>query len=633
LRETKPKKGDKMAAEKNRVAEILESEYGWTWNPTSGLMTTTTGTYYDPESRDFVSADVFNAKEATGNTPEVFSGIGVNNAVAGTSQVDGTQSTNTVQAYDGPVVNPAYDGTLDLNGDGVLTVEEQNGVMSQPGFQDDYYVDVMSGGIYERNEDGTVSTTNQEPVYQYDSASGTFKDVAVDGTIDVIGSSGSSGSNSAQSSTQSGSTGNATTINEIVQQVDTSDLAKENTLTTGLQSLDEYARGAASSLQMIGNNQAITFPELLTRTETLLSDVGDTKTTVGGIDNAVTQGFAAQDTRFNDLDTAVSGVNDTVGANKTALAGLDTRFNTTDQTLSGLGSDLSQGFTDTRGDVSNLQKETLGNQTQILSDLGTAKTERDAANVVSAEAQAQMIENQEGFKSNFDDYVKDYTTDTALQNNTLGGIQSGLTNFAGDVNDSVANLGNTLTGLGQDIDTVADQTSNNVQSVIEGGFSDLSAGQQDINNNIAAATTSNEAALQEATNQQKKQNTTQLDQLMGQFRTLSQLSDLPTTMRQQFSQLSEAFDNSGNLIMNSIDSQGNTIVRRVDAQGNLILDKFNAAGAGMGQMVIDVNSAMSQMNQLTNIPGGNAGMGTLSAPLQDLGTDNGGFMSPYGMTQ
>jgi hypothetical protein len=201
------------------------------------------------------------------------------------------------------------------------------------------------------------------------------------------------------------------------------------------------------------------------------------------------------------------------------------------------------------------------------------------------------------------------------------------------VNDSVANLGNTLTGLGQDIDTVADQTSNNVQSVIEGGFSDLSAGQQDINNNIAAATTSNEAALQEATNQQKKQNTTQLDQLMGQFRTLSQLSDLPTTMRQQFSQLSEAFDNSGNLIMNSIDSQGNTIVRRVDAQGNLILDKFNAAGAGMGQMVIDVNSAMSQMNQLTNIPGGNAGMGTLSAPLQDLGTDNGGFMSPYGMTQ
>jgi hypothetical protein len=447
-------------------------------------------------------------------------------------------------------------------------------------------------------------------------------------------------------------------------------------------------------------------------------DLGTQLTGVGG---DVTQGFADQTTRFDTLDTSVGDVQTGVDAANTGIetmgTEMGTRFDTTDQNFTEAGEALTKGFTDTQGDVAALQSESLAGQGTILSDLATAKTERDAYNVASNDAQNTMLENQTGFKSNFDDYVSRYSDDTTLQNETLGNIQTGLTGFAGDVNSSLAGLGSAVgtnseaaaaaaAAAGANSEQVGSVASilqggfGDINGVLQGGFNDMGGnltslqgglnsldgslqgginslgsdlnsvdsnvsglaggiagiaqGQGNIQNAISSGFNTSQGSLNKLGNSlgqdfgQLQSNVSnsvdsmgneqvdysnQFEQVTGQLKSLSQLSGLPDQMRQQFHQLGGSFDKQGNLIQNSIDEQGNTITRALDNQGNMMIRKFDASGAGMGQMVMNLNDVMGQINQLGLVPGGSAGMGNLSQPLQDLGTGNGGFMSPFGRTQ
>ena len=429
------------------------------------------------------------------------------------------------------------------------------------------------------------------------------------------------------------------------------------------------------------------------RNQTAFGDLGNQLTGVGG---DVTQGFADQTTRFDTLDTSIGDVQ--TGVN-TANTGIDdmgvemgNRFDTTDKNFTQAGDALTKGFTDTQDDVATLQTEALDGQGNILSDLSTAKTERDAYNVANTGAQDILLGNQDQFKSNFDDYVRRYSDNTTLQNDTLGGIQSGLTGFAGDVNNSLAGL-NSAVGTNADAAAAAAKVNSaqagSVENILQGGFNDLggslnslggnlntlsgdlggvdqnvsglagdiaglSQGQSGIESAISSGFNTSQGSLNTLGNSlgqdfgQLQSNVSnsvdsmgneqvdysnQFERVTGQLKSLSQLSGLPDQLRQQFGQLSGSFDKQGNLIQNSIDEQGNTITRAMDNQGNMILRKFDAGGASMGQMAMNLNDVMGQINQLGLVPGGSAGMGNLSQPLQDLGTGNGGFMSPFGKTQ
>ena len=354
--------------------------------------------------------------------------------------------------------------------------------------------------------------------------------------------------------------------------------------------------------------------------------LGQQVTEVGG---DVTQGFADQTTRFDTLDTSVGDVQTGVDAANTGIetmgAEMGTRFDTTDQNFTQAGEALTKGFTDTQGDVAALQTEALAGQGSILSDLAKAKTERDAYNVASNDAQNTMLENQTGFKTNFDDYVKRYSDNTTIQNETLGGIQSGLTGFAGDVNNSLASLNSTVDNNAAAAAAANAAQANSVEKILQGGFNTLGTDLSGVDQNVRG--------LANGISQGQGEYSNQFEQVTGQLKSLSQLSGLPDQMRQQFYQLGGSFDKQGNLIQNSIDEQGNTITRALDNQGNMMIRKFDASGASMGQMAMNLNDVMGQINQLGLVPGGNAGMGNLSQPLQDLGTGNGGFMSPFGRTQ
>ena len=462
------------------------------------------------------------------------------------------------------------------------------------------------------------------------------------------------------------------TINTGISNVGDSVTGGFSDLTGLINRLDGVAGGERAQ---IAQNQATGFGDLFNQATTGFGDLGTQLTGVGG---DVTQGFADQTTRFDTLDTSIGDVQTGVDAANTGIetmgTEMGTRFDTTDGNFVEAGKALTDGFTNTQGDVAALQTEALAGQGDILSDLNTAKTERDTYNVASTDAQNTMLENQTQFKSNFDDYVQRYSDDTTIQNDTLGGIQSGLTGFAGDINNSLAGLGSAV-GANADATAANAAQAGSIESILQGGFSDLggdisgvdsnvsglagdiaglSQGQSGIESAISSGFNTSQGSLNKLGNSlgqdfgQLQNNvsnsvdsmgneqvdyTNQFENVTGQLKSLSQLSGLPDQMRQQFGQLSGSFDKQGNLIQNSIDEQGNTITRAMDNQGNMMLRKFDASGASMGQMVMNLNDVMGQINQLGLVPGGSAGMGTLSQPLQDLGTGNGGFMSPYGQTQ
>jgi hypothetical protein len=103
-------------------------------------------------------------------------------------------------------------------------------------------------------------------------------------------------------------------------------------------------------------------------------------------------------------------------------------------------------------------------------------------------------------------------------------------------------------------------------------------------------------------------------------------------MRQNFKQLSTAFDETGGLIRNSIDEQGNTISRAVDANGNLLLRSFDATGNEIGNKVININRSLNDLAGLRNVTGANASMGNLS-PAMSGATAQDGFASPFSISQ
>jgi hypothetical protein len=126
-------------------------------------------------------------------------------------------------------------------------------------------------------------------------------------------------------------------------------------------------------------------------------------------------------------------------------------------------------------------------------------------------------------------------------------------------------------------------------------------------------------------------NSEQMKQTRDLANIASGMSELDINMRQDFNQIGKAFDNSGQLIQNSIEENGNTISRAVDKNGMLLLRRFDVTGNALGDKVINLSRAYTNLNSISNMPGSNAAMGTLSPALTGS-VANSGFMSPYATT-
>jgi hypothetical protein len=109
-------------------------------------------------------------------------------------------------------------------------------------------------------------------------------------------------------------------------------------------------------------------------------------------------------------------------------------------------------------------------------------------------------------------------------------------------------------------------------------------------------------------------------------------TDIDVNMRNEFKQLSQAFDDQGNLIQNSVMENGTTVSRAIDQNGNLLLRSFDATGERVGDQVMNINRSLNNLSQLTTTQGANTSMGNLS-PAMSSEAPSTGFASPYATTR
>ena len=347
--------------------------------------------------------------------------------------------------------------------------------------------------------------------------------------------------------------------------------------------------------------------------------IGGVASGIEGVGSDVTAGFASTEDRFDQVDTANQSMQDdvTAGFSDQAQGFSDLSGGMTENT-GDIRADISSNFTSTndalanseaniRGDVETSQYNTLTGQGLLASDLSDLSASNDIYFDTLASSQNAIAEGQDGFRTTFDDYVDRYSDDTTLANQSRADTQTMVANSADAIREDVGTFAQaTAEGQGtlsSQLGDVATATGNDIAALgntVDGGFQSVEA------NSI-----------------------TQARDLAGIAATQD---DLDIGMRQNFKQLSTAFDDNGELISNSVDEQGNTISRAVDASGNLLLKSFDATGNEIGNKVININRSLSDLTALRNVEGANASMGTLS-PAMSGATAQGGFASPFSTSQ
>ena len=176
-----------------------------------------------------------------------------------------------------------------------------------------------------------------------------------------------------------------------------------------------------------------------------------------------------------------------------------------------------------------------------------------------------------------------------------------------------------------DVETML-SNADNYQNSLMGGLASV----QDNQRSLQSSSDSAGAALATGFDTQSNKMDTTIRDLA---RVASSQTEIDMGNRQEFKQLSDAFDDQGNLISNSVGDNGNSISRAIDDQGNLLLRAFDTQGRSMGDKVININNSLLRLSDV-NVSGANAGMGNLSPAMQQGsgGAITGGFMSPYTST-
>jgi len=271
-------------------------------------------------------------------------------------------------------------------------------------------------------------------------------------------------------------------------------------------------------------------------------------------------GFNNVGTRFDAVDTAGAalqttadqGFQDQTNALTAATANINTGFadaaSARDTGFSDASTALQTGFEAAGDDRDVNQQNVLAGQQNLNASLDVMGDTADAYATQSLQNQAALQSDQDGFVSNFDDYVNRYSDDTRLAQDTRSDMQTANAR----ANESIRN----------DM----------------GAQSNAAEGQRrDMASNITQM---------------------QITQARDTARAASTMAGLDNNLRQEFSQLGTSFDDQGNLIQQSVDQNGVTTRRALDAQGNMILNTFDTQGRQLGQQQISLGNALANLQQI-----------------------------------
>jgi hypothetical protein len=295
----------------------------------------------------------------------------------------------------------------------------------------------------------------------------------------------------------------------------------------------------------------------------------------------LTGGFNNVGQRFDTVDQSNTNLQTTVDQGFVDQAqGFTDQANNMSTGFANAGTALSTGLSDTNTNITNaadaantqlntVQTNVLEGQRVLDTNLGTLTSNVDAYSTQSLGNQDTLQQGQDTFKSNFDDYVGRYGTDTTLANQTRADLQTAQANSADRIREDVGKYAQaTATGQGILSEQLGGGLSD-VAATVTGGFNQTAADQAAFSQNLA----------------------TRIGSMKNQLTTTGDRLDANT--KAQYEALSSAFDENGTLITSAIDTQGNTISRSFDDQGSIIENKFDSAGKQIGSVSMNVETMLS----------------------------------------
>ena len=367
----------------------------------------------------------------------------------------------------------------------------------------------------------------------------------------------------------------------------------------GNQSGDPAVDNTGLYKQFADQNTNLTtqFGNLTNRFDTVDTNVGANLAAIGDVGGQVT-GVSGQVTDVqgtaNTIDTNTQGLGKDIADLSTAQTG---RFDT-----------LDQGFMDTQGQLTDTQVEVLKGQKGLDDALTTMSNDNEITSTEMLKNQTTLQEGQDGFVSNFDDYVTRYGEDVNLANKFRTDLEQAQTNAFGQIRNDVGGfannnaLNNSLPSPPSNIREVKPMfgigdTANNAATSVPAGFN--------AQNGTLGAKSRELANM------------------------VSQVQSLNPTQRQDLRSVISAFDPQGNLIRSSFRKNGMTTLRAIDSSGNLIMRDFEPSGREVANKVISIPEQLAFLSQYGTLPQANIGMGNLSPAVN---TNSSGYVSPYTQT-
>ena len=370
--------------------------------------------------------------------------------------------------------------------------------------------------------------------------------------------------------------GGGSTTN-IVNEIDTSDLAKVDQVNQG------FATSVANQDTIIGNQGSILG--------------GQTNLAAGQTDILGNQ--ATMQTGIDSANTALTGLGSAVGDVQTGV-------DTANTNIMNLGADVNQGFADQQTQVADMQKAVLSGQVSMTDVLNAMRDEQTTQ-------YGDLAANQATITSN------------------IGGVQTGLDTLRTDqqkantlADQQRAELSKTVTGGFEAVtENQAEQQNQAARNANVSASNQAAIQRQAVPNTLATfATTAKELASGQAASGEA---TPQQTDFLNRLATIKQIlatqgNNLDESIRAEYATVANAFNDNGTLIAASIDVNGNQVRRGMDNADMLITNTYNRQGALANQKKSDLNQLMAALDTM--------GYRQVGSRSGNLSANNMGLMSP-----
>jgi hypothetical protein len=231
--------------------------------------------------------------------------------------------------------------------------------------------------------------------------------------------------------------------------------------------------------------------------------------------------------------------------------------------------------------------------------------------------QGELKEGQAGIQTGLSEFEDTYSKNTDMTAKKLGEVQTQVTNGFSGVMGGQGDIAGQVAGVNQRV-TEADRSINETRNIV--GSQESSVDYARIARDVATgADQASEVAAQNG--EMFADKLTTIRSILG-----DQTNQLDDRIKNQYTRLSNSFDQNGKLISRQVNDNGTTVSRAIDQQGNLLMAAFDQNGQRMQQDSLNINSLMAAFDQQMRYQGGsNYAMGAPS-PANNRRS---GLASPY----